>query len=95
LTFSFRELAGLIRSEIAHLLPLVLRGNRDQRDRLLMMRGRGAGEATAASLAAKAGEHVKLDPYSLNPGSLEDTDTGVEITGEAGQAAGALANSAL
>jgi hypothetical protein len=54
----------------------------------------GAGETAAASLAPKVGEHVKLEPYSLNFGSLEETETGVESTGEAGQAAGALANSA-
>jgi hypothetical protein len=49
------------------------------------------GEATAASLAPKVGGQVRLEPYSLNTGSLEETDLGVVSTGEAGQAAGALA----
>jgi hypothetical protein len=36
-----------------------------------------------------------LEPYSLNFGSLEETKTGVERIGKAGQAAGALANSSI
>jgi hypothetical protein len=35
-------------------------------------------EAAATSLAPKVGEQVRLDPYSLNLGSLEDTEVGID-----------------